>query len=501
MSNQQHTYIAIDLKSFYASVECVDRGFDPLNVNLVVADSSRTDTTICLAVSPSLKSYGIPGRPRLFEVKQKVKEINQNRERGLPNGFHSKSIYENELNNDRALAVDYVIATPRMATYMEISRKIYGIYLRFIAPEDIHVYSIDEVFMDATHYLNLYQMSPHQLSETIILEVLKETGITATAGIGTNLYLAKVAMDIVAKHTTADKNGVRIAELNEQSYRRLLWAHEPLTDFWRVGQGIARKLNSAGIYTMGDIARQALKNEGVFYDMFGVNAEYLIDHAFGEESTTIADIKAYVPQNHSIGSGQVLPEPYTNEKGKIIVREMANVLANDLVSKHLLSDSFSLYIGYDIVNVKDPALRNTYTGTIKKDWYGREVPKADNGTVRLKQPTSSAKVIANALVELYEKITDHSLFVRRVNIAAVGLIEEKDYKPQTFEQLDLFTDLETKQKNEAEEQEDLSKERAIQETMLKIQNRFGKNAILKGTNLQDGAMTRERNKQIGGHKA
>lgn len=502
MDEKQRIYVAIDLKSFYASAECVDQGLDPLNANLVVADESRTDKTICLAVSPSLKAHGISGRPRLFEVRQKVKEINRGRLRHAPRGgFRGKSVFASELNADPALELDFVIAVPRMATYIAYSRNIYSIYLRYVAPEDVHVYSIDEVFIDVTDYLNLYQMSARSLAEMMIHAVLDETGITATAGIGTNMYLAKVAMDIVAKHIPADAHGVRIAELDEKSYRRLLWAHEPLTDFWRVGKGIASRLNREGMYTMGDVARMALNHEGKLYEMFGINAEYLIDHAFGVESTTIADIKNYVPENRSLANGQVLPEPYTHHDGRIIVREMAEQLANDLLRKKLLSDGFVLYIGYDISNVRDPVLRGSYEGIVSRDWYGREVPKSAGGSVRMKQPTNSAKEIIDALLRVYERTTDHSLLVRRVNINAMGLIREEDYKPQSYEQFDLFTDYAAKEKEKERERNERDKERRVRQAMLEIQDRFGKNAILKGTNFEDGAMTRARNKQIGGHKA
>ena len=501
MEAKQRVYIAIDLKSFYASVECVSLGLDPLNANLVVADESRTDKTICLAVSPSLKALGISGRPRLFEVKQKVRDINRKRLNSLRGGFKGKSIFGDELNRDPSLEVDFVAAPPRMAEYIAVSRHIYSIYLQFVSPDDIHVYSIDEVFIDATDYLNFYKMNARDLAEKINHAVLSETGITSTAGIGTNLFLAKVAMDIVAKHIPADSHGVRIAELDEPSYRRLLWTHEPLTDFWRIGKGIAARLNRQGMFTMGDIARAALQNEGLLYDMFGINAEYLIDHAFGVESTTIADIKNYVPENRSLANGQVLPEPYTNSRGRIIVREMAEQRAADLLKKKQLADSFVLYVGYDIVNVKDPFLRKSFSGEIRKDWYGREVPASAGGSVRLKQPTSSAREITEALLGVYDSVTDPGLFVRRFSLSAMGLIDESDYRASSFEQLDLFSDADAKEKERKEAEENREKERKVMEAMQEIRTRYGKNAVLKGTDFEEGAMTRTRNQQIGGHKA
>ena len=502
MKTSERVYAAIDLKSFYASVECHERGLDPLRTNLVVADESRTDKTICLAVSPSLKAYGIPGRARLFEVKQKLRELNRQRQYRAPGRqFHGRSIDAQELNKDPSLEIDFVAAMPQMAKYMEYSRRIYGIYLRYIAPEDIHVSSIDEVFIDLTDYRNLYQKNAHELTEQLIHEVLKETGITATAGIGTNLYLAKVAMDIVAKHIPADPHGVRIAELDESSYRRLLWAHEPLTDFWRVGKGIAGKLNANGMYTMGDIARKALQDEGFFYTLFGVNAEYLIDHAFGVEETTIADIQNYEPENHSLGSGQVLMEPYTHEKGKVILREMSDALADELLRKGLVSDVFLLYVGYDIANVSERSIAGTHEGPLTKDWYGRTIPKAASGTLRLKEYTNSAKAIVSGMLELYEKVTDHSLLVRRFNISAGNVIPEGDAPIHQVEQMSLFADYEVQEKQHQKQEEEQEKERKAREAVIALRKKFGKNAVLKGTNLQEGATTTARNQQIGGHKA
>ena len=499
---ENRIYAAIDLKSFYASVECNERGLDPLTTNLVVADTSRTDKTICLAVSPSLEALGISGRPRLFEVKQKLKEINARRMRKAPGGkLDGASFYAKRLQEDPTLAVDYIAAVPRMAKYMEYSRHIYAIYLRYIAPEDIHVYSIDEVFIDLTDYGKLYGKTARELTEHLIHEVLKETGITATAGIGTNMYLAKAAMDIVAKHLPADAHGVRIAELNESSYRRILWAHEPLTDFWRVGKGIAAKLNARGMYTMGDIARQALKDEGVFYQMFGVNAEYLIDHAFGVESTTIADIRRYKPENHSIGSGQVLPEGYTHAKGRMIVREMAEALADDMLEKGYVSDCFVLYVGYDIDNLRDPQRAENYRGKIVKDWYGRTVPKAGGGTARLDHWTCSAKEVAEALLSVYERTTDHNLLVRRINVSAAGVLKETEAPKKQAEQLDLFSDVSAQIEKSEKEEAERARERKAREAVLQLKKRFGKNAVLKGADLEEGAMTVARNRQIGGHKA
>ena len=501
MAEKQRIYAAIDLKSFYASVECHARGLDSLNVNLVVADESRTDKTICLAVSPALKAYGIPGRARLFEVKQAVKEINRKRLKQGGYRFHGKSIYKEELDRDPGLELDFLAAVPRMREYMAVSRKIYGVYLRFIAPEDIYVYSIDEVFIDMTDYLKYYGMSAHELCEKLIHEVLNETGITAAAGIGTNLYLAKVAMDIVAKHIPADVHGVRIAELDELSYRQLLWAHEPLTDFWRVGKGIARRLNEAGMYTMGDIARKALEQESLFYDLFGVNAEYLIDHAFGEETTTIQDIKNYTPDNRSISTGQVLAEGYPHRKGRVIVKEMSQTLADTLLKKHLIADSLMLYIGYDISNLTDPFLRSSFEGETARDWYGRTVPRSASGSVTLSEPTNSSHEIMKEVLKLYEKITDQNLLIRRVNIGAAGLRKETEYHPEHVEQLNLFADPDRQVKDLEKKEEDLKQERKVREAVLLLQEKFGKNAVLKGMNMEEGATARERNKQIGGHKA
>ncbi|TAH74707.1 MAG: DNA methylase [Anaerolineaceae bacterium] len=509
MKQENHIYIAIDLKSFYASVECIERNLNPMTTNLVVADASRTEKTICLAVSPSLKSYGIPGRPRLFEVVQRVKEVNAERVRNAPNqAFTGTSYNDVKLKNAPELSLDYIAAPPRMAYYMEYSTRIYNIYLKYIAPEDIHVYSIDEVFMDVTNYLQTYNLSARELTMKIIQEVLTTTGITATAGIGTNLYLAKIAMDIVAKHIVPDKDGVRIAELDEMSYRRILWSHRPLTDFWRVGRGYAKKLEENGLFTMGDVARCSIGkpndfyNEGLLYKLFGINAELLIDHAWGWEPCTIADIKAYKPSVNSLGSGQVLQSPYTFEKARLIVREMTDLLVLDLVDKGLVTDQMVLTVGYDICNLSNPEIKKKYKGQVTTDQYGRSVPKHAHGTVNLGRLTSSTKLITDAIMDLYSRIVDENLLVRRVNISANHVVDERSvFKTYSFEQLDLFTDYETEQKIKEEEEVLLEREKKIQHAILDIKKKYGKNAILKGMNLEKGAMTVERNRQIGGHKA
>lgn len=506
---ESHIYIAIDLKSFYASVECKERQLNPLTTNLVVADDTRTEKTICLAVSPSLKAYGISGRARLFEVIQRVKEVNIERRRRAPgNRFTGSSYFSQELDEHPELEVSYIIAPPRMAFYLEYSTIIYNIYLKYIAPEDIHVYSIDEVFMDVTHYLKTYGMTPKEFTSKVILDVLNSTGITATAGIGTNLYLCKVAMDIVAKHVQPDEHGVRIAELDELSYRRLLWDHRPLTDFWRVGHGYRNKLESVGLFTMGDIARCSLgkdgeyHNEELLYDMFGINAELLIDHAWGWEPTTMELIKSYKPETNSISSGQVLQRPYDSEKGKLIVREMADLLALDLVEKRMVTDQMVLTIGYDIDNLSDAKTKNSYKGEVTVDRYGRKVPKHAHGSVNLGRRTSSSQIIVGAVLGLYDRIINSDLMIRRVTVAANHLIEETQIiREENFEQMNLFTDYAALERAQKEEAERLSKERRLQEAMLSVKKKYGKNAILKGMNLQEGATTIERNRQIGGHKA
>ena len=505
----QRQYIAIDLKSFYASVECVERKLDPLTTNLVVADPSRTEKTICLAVSPSLKAYGIPGRARLFEVVQRVRDVNRERKSKAPGRqFTGSSCYAPELAEHPELELSYIVAPPRMAFYMEYSTTIYNIYLKYIAPEDIHVYSIDEVFMDVTHYLKTYQMTARELASKIIQEILTSTGITATAGIGTNLYLCKVAMDIMAKHVAPGENGVRIAQLDEMSYRKYLWSHRPLTDFWRVGHGYQRKLEENGLFTMGDIARCSLggpgdyHNEELLYHLFGVNAELLIDHAWGWEPVTIDLIKAYKPETNSLSSGQVLQSPYDFEKGKLIVREMTDLLVLDLVDKKLVTDQMVLSIGYDVENLLNNEIRKNYKGEVNVDRYGRMVPKHAHGSANLDRQTSSTKLIMDAVMELYDRIVNPKLLIRRVTVVANHLVEESDVKEApVFEQMDLFTDYEALNKEREEENARLKKERKLQEAMLAVKKKYGKNAILKGMNLQEGAMTIERNNQIGGHKA
>lgn len=509
MMAKQKTYIAIDLKSFYASVECKERNRDPLTTNLVVADKSRTEKTICLAVSPSLKSYGIPGRPRLFEVVQKVREANNKRRWKAPNRtFNGSSDDKAELDANPALEIDYIVAPPRMAYYMEYSTKIYNVYLKYVAPEDIFPYSIDEVFMDVTDYLQTYRMTARELAMTMIQDVLKTTGITATAGIGTNMYLCKIAMDIVAKHIEPDKNGVRIAELDEMSYRRKLWSHRPITDFWRVGNGYAKKLEEHGLYTMGDIARcsigkpNELYNEELLYKLFGINAELLIDHAWGYEPCTMEQVKAYKPETNSVSSGQVLHCPYDYDKAKLIVKEMTDQMVLDLVDKGLVTDQLVLTIGYDIENLSNPNLKNQYKSEITIDRYGRKVPKHAHGTANLKKKTSSTRLITNAVMDLYDRIVDEHLLVRRITITANKLVDEKSVKQENeYQQLDLFTDYEAQRKKLAEEEEKLERERRMQEAMLSIKKKFGKNAVLKGMNLEEGATAKDRNEQIGGHKA
>ena len=501
---KERTYIAIDLKSFYASVECRERGLDPMDTNLVVADESRTDKTICLAVTPSLKSYGISGRGRLFEVKQRVKEANAGRRHDAPGRrLEGSSHFFSELQANPELAIDFIIAPPRMAYYMEYSTRIYEVYMKYIAPEDIVVYSIDEVFMDVTDYLNTYKLSPHDLAMKIILDVLETTGITATAGIGTNLFLCKVAMDIVAKHIPADENGVHIAELDEMSYRKTLWAHQPLIDFWRVGRGIAKKLEENGMFTMGDVARCSVHDEDKLYKLFGKNAELLIDHAWGWEPTTIEAIKAYRPSTNSLGSGQVLHQPYEPDKAKLVLREMADLLVLDLVDKGLVTDQIVVTVGYDIENLTDPERSKKYHGAIVKDHYGRQIPKHAHGTANLDGHTSSTKKIMCAVSELFDRIVDKNLLVRRLNIVANHVLPEADApkKNDGFVQLDLFTDYAALELKQERERAELEREKKMQKAMLTIKKKFGKNAILKGMNLEEGATAKDRNRQIGGHKA
>ena len=507
--NKCKTYIAIDLKSFYASVECRERNRDPLTTNLVVADPSRTEKTICLAVSPSLKKYGLSGRARLFEVIQKVKTANEIRKLKAPNKvFCGSSDDSIELQKNPSLKIDYITAPPRMAHYMEYSTKIYNIYLKYIAPEDIHIYSIDEVFIDVTHYLSTYNMTARELAMTMIQDILSTTGITATAGIGTNMYLCKIAMDIVAKHIEPDKNGVRIAELDEMSYRRLLWNHRPITDFWRVGRGYSKKLEKIGLYTMGDIARCSIGkptdyyNEELLYKLFGINAELLIDHAWGYEPCTMEDVKTYKPETNSISSGQVLHCPYEFDKARLVVKEMTDLMVLDLVDKGLVTNRIVLTIGYDIENITDKNRSQNYKGTVTTNYYGKKVPKPAHGTTNLPKQTSSTTLITNAVMELYDKIVNKKLLIRRINIVANKLVDEHSVKnANKYEQLDLFTDYEILKKQREKENAESEREKRMQNTILDIKKKFGKNAILKGMNLQEGATAKDRNNQIGGHKA
>ncbi|MCR5688467.1 MAG: DNA methylase [Lachnospiraceae bacterium] len=496
----ERSYIAIDLKSFYASVECAERKLDPLTTNLVVADASRTEKTICLAVSAGLKSYGLPGRPRLFEVVEAVKRINASRLYRAPGRqFSGSSFITTEIDSNPSLELGYIVATPRMSLYMKYSTDIYRIYLKYVAPEDILVYSCDEVFMDVTSYLGTYRMTPRELAMTMIRDVLSTTGITATAGIGTNMFLSKVAMDITAKHMPPDENGVRIAELDEMEFRRTLWSHTPITDFWRVGAGTARRLAKLGLSTMGDIAACSEKREDILYKAFGVNAELLIDHAWGWEPCTIEDAHNYRPQNNSLSSGQVLQRPYSHEEAAIIVREMTDSLTLDLVRKGLVTDQIVLTIGYE--SVKDPDELKGYNGEMSLDWYGRLVPKHGHGTAPLGRFTSSTRLITDAVMELYERVTDPSLFIRRINVCAGRVVPEEEAKEaDSYEQLDLFSVFGEGAEN-ADEEERLAKERSLQLATLNIKEKYGKNAILKGTNFLEGATAMERNRQVGGHKA
>ena len=495
-------YACIDLKSFYASVECRERGLEPLTTNLVVADNSRTEKTVCLAITPTMKQYGLGGRARLFEVVAKIKEVNYKRKKENYNrNFTGKSFNNEELKNNKNLEVDYIIAPPRMAYYMKYSTKIYNVYLKYISPDDIYVYSIDEIFCDITDYLNYYHLTPRELVTKIIHDVYKTTGITATAGIGTNPYLAKVAMDIVAKHTDADEYGVRIAQLDEMSYRKKLWNHRPLTSFWRVGKGYANKLEENHMYTMGDVARCSLENEDKLYKLFGVNAELLIDHAWGFEPCTIKDIKNCKPQRKSISSGQVLHCAYDYKKTKLIIKEMADLLALDLVAKKMMTDQLILTIGYDIENLTNPEIRKKYHGEITTDQYGRRVPKHAHGTINIDHKTSSSKIIIEKSLELFDKIINRDLLTRRINICASNLVDEnhKEEKP-IVEQLDLFSDNERKTIEKEKEKIDEKEEKILQNILLDIKNKYGKNAILRGMNLEEGATTKDRNVQIGGHK-
>ena len=509
MDSNRRTYIAIDCKSFYASVECLERGLDPMATNLVVADESRTDKTICLAVSPSLKAHGVPGRPRLFEVIRKIKDVNRERLRYAPNHkFTGKSCDAKELAASPELELDYIVAVPHMAHYIQCSTDIYQVYLKYVEEKDIHVYSIDEVFIDITEYMDFYKMSARELAGKIVRDVQKTTGIVTTVGIGTNLYLAKVAMDIVAKHTEPDENGTRIAELDEMSYRYQLWGHRPLTDFWRVGRGYAKKLEEHGLYTMGDIARCSLGKEGEFhsekllYKMFGVNAELLIDHAWGVEPCTMAAIHACKPRNNSISSGQVLQNPYDAEKARLIVKEMADMLSFDLLEKRLLTDQITLTIGFDRQNLENESIRRQYKGKIKTDFYGRSIPEHAHVTEHIGRYTSSAKLITDAATAIFDRTVDKNLLIRRITIEAAHVIGEKEAETRhSVQQLDLFTDWAEEQKRNTEEKEQLERERKAQLAMLSIRQKYGKNAALRASSLEEGATAKSRNNQIGGHRS
>lgn len=489
-------YMCIDLKSFYASVECVERNLDPLTTNLVVADSSRTEKTVCLAVTPSLKQYGLSGRSRLYEVVSKVNQINN--ERKKYGSLLGKSYNDIEIKNNKRLEVDYIVAPPRMKYYMKYSTDIYNIYLKYLAKEDIYVYSVDEVFCDITSYLNVYKTTPKELVTKIIKDVYDTTGITATAGIGTNMYLAKVAMDIVAKHAKPNEYGVRIAELDEMIYRHILWNHRPLTDFWRVGKGYSKKLEKNHMYTMGDIARCSIENENLLYKLFGVNAEILIDHAWGYEPCTMKDVKSYKPTTTSLSKGQVLSEPYNFKKARLIVKEMIELLTLDMVEKHFITDQIVLTVGYDVENLKNNI---KYVDEVKKDYYGRDIPKSAHGTVRIDHKTSSTSLITRELIKLYDNIVNPNLTIRRINIAVCNLENEKCIKKPIYKQYDLFSNIKEEDELEKKELENEKKEINIQRAILNIKNKYGKNSILKAMNLEDGGTTIERNNQVGGHRA
>ena len=460
MGEKPRQYACIDLKSYYASVECVDRGLDPLTANLVVADESRSDGTICLAVSPSLKALGVPGRPRLFEVKERLAQI--------------KAL--------TGKTVEYITAMPRMARYLEVSSQIYGIYLQYLSAQDIHVYSIDEAFMDLTPYLHLYGKTAHELVVSMIREVLHQVGITATGGIGTNLYLAKIAMDITAKKMPADKDGVRVAELNEFSFRDKLWDHQPLTDFWQIGPGIAAHLGRMGIHTMGDLARLSLENEEVFFREFGVDAEILIDHAWGLESCGMAEIKKYKPSTKSLANGQVLPRAYTWEEGRLAVKEMTEQVVLGLVEQGYVAEGVTLYVGYQILS-RDRL--SAYHGPVKVNYYGRKVPPSVHGTGKLGAPTASLSRITQAVLQLYDRLVDRELEVRRMSIAAIRLSPAEEVPPQ----LSLYPD-----------QQNDQRETSLLRTAVGLHKRFGKNSLVRGMDFLDAGTTRERNEQIGGHR-
>ncbi len=496
-------YFAIDLKSFYASVECVALGADPLTFHLVVADPTRSEKTICLAVSPALKKLGIPGRPRLFEVDQKLKEINQERMRQNHNQpFRGKAYFENEVS-DLNKKVSTAIATPRMAEYIRISTMIYGIYLKYFSAEDIHVYSVDEVFIDVTSYLHTYQKTPVELAKMVMNDVLQKTGITATTGIGTNLYLAKVAMDILAKHVKPDAQGARIAYLDENLYRRQLWTHQPITDFWRVGVGTARRLEKLGLHTMGDIARCSLgstmeaMNEDLLYQEFGINAELLIDHAWGKETCTIKEIKQFEPKAHSFQSGQVLACPYTNEKARLIVKEMVDQLVLDMTAKNISCRAVVLSIGYDIENIKKCP---QYVDSIVTDWYGRQLPKSVHGGVRFDKHVNSETMIMHAVLRIFDQITDPHLTIRRIYIGAEDVVDNQTAENEhTYRQMDLFSDTSYEEEQALEDAQ--KKDLKLQQTINTIRQKFGKNSVVKLMNLEEDARQMERNDEIGGHRA
>lgn len=495
-------YAAIDLKSFFASVECRKRNLNPLTTNLVVADNTRTEKTICLAISPSMKAYGLPGRARLFEVMQKVKNVNNGRRMLAHNKtFSGKSYNDIELKKDKNLELDYIIAPPHMASYMEYSTKIYNIYLKYISSEDIFPYSIDEVFCDLTSYINTYKLSPRELVTKIIKDIYDTTGITATAGIGTNLFLCKAAMDIVAKHVEPNSYGVRIAELDERSFREKLWNHKPITDFWRVGKGYAKRLEKYRMFTMGDVARCSVENEELLYKIFGVNAELLIDHSWGWECATIKSVKECKPENRSLCSGQVLHCPYDYDQTKLIIKEMADEITLDMVEKHFVTDMLVLTIEYDIENLKNAEYSKFYNGEIKEDRYGRRVPKPAHGTFRLENKTFSTRIISNGFVQLFDRIINKNLLVRKIYLTVGNLTDENELKKvEKYEQVNLFTNYGELAKKEEEERIKLEKEHKIQSAIIGIKNKYGKNAIIKGMDLEESATTIQRNGQIGGHQ-
>ena len=515
MAEKVRQYVAIDAKSFYASVECVERHLNPLTTNLVVADESRTEKTICLAVSPSLKAHGIPGRARLFEVIQRMKQVNRERlNDGIRSGairrdpetgkyqFSASSFDAEAIAKDPTLEISYIVAPPRMRLYEEYSSRVYATYLKYVSSEDIIVYSIDEVFIDVTDYLRTYGMTAHELTMTMVRDVLYNTGITATAGIGTNLFLAKIAMDIEAKKSKPDKDGVRIAALDEMTFREKLWTHRPLTDFWRIGKGISQKLEAMQLFTLGDVARASLNPycEDRLYKTFGVNAELIIDHAWGWEPVTVEDIRQYRPSTSSISSGQVLQCPYDFEKGRLIVREMTELLVLDLVRKHVVTKQIVLDIGYDRESLEGERGRK-YTGPVVMDPYGRKIPKAAHGTGNLDYYTSSTHAIMSAVLDVYDRVVHKDLLIRRVNVTACNLVSETEIPEEKPEQLDMFTDYEALEREKQARQLAEEKERRLQNITLAIQDRYGKNAMLKGMNLMEGGTTIARNGQIGGHKA